>query len=303
MNMDQEFESIYQKIYDSSYSRLAEVKDKNRKFLLIFGLALLVINLFIYIIPATKLFSVLFICMSVCLLIFFIILGNQAYTSAYKKCVIEGLVKSYNPSIHFDPAIGISEMEYRASGFDNDFNEYNSEDRIYGRFDNGDSFQLAEVTTYRITRRVNDEGVEMEDRVETYRGMYGVVYLNKSSMFKAGIYGDSIMRRYRQDRIEMDSSEFGKYYDLVTDDKIRAMRIFTADLMEKCLDIRRNHKHGVELIIDWDKVYFRFRCGEIFEPPKFMKALTREVLRGFYNQIYYPLELLDKTVESINEIH
>ncbi|MBR3882673.1 MAG: DUF3137 domain-containing protein [Clostridia bacterium] len=303
MNMDQEFESIYQKIYDSSYSRLAEVKDKNRKFLLIFGLALLVINLFIYIIPATKLFSVLFICMSVCLLIFFIILGNQAYTSAYKKCVIEGLVKSYNPSIHFDPAIGISEMEYRASGFDNDFNEYNSEDRIYGRFDNGDSFQLAEVTTYRITRRVNDEGVEMEDRVETYRGMYGVVYLNKSSMFKAGIYGDSIMRRYRQDRIEMDSSEFEKYYDLVTDDKIRAMRIFTADLMEKYLDIRRNHKHGVELIIDWDKVYFRFRCGEIFEPPKFMKALTREVLRGFYNQIYYPLELLDKTVESINEIH
>lgn len=303
MNMDQEFESIYQKIYDSSYSRLAEVKDKNRKFLLIFGLALLVINLFIYIIPATKLFSVLFICMSVCLLIFFIILGNQAYTSAYKKCVIEGLVKSYNPSIHFDPAIGISEMEYRASGFDNDFNEYNSEDRIYGRFDNGDSFQLAEVTTYRITRRVNDEGVEMEDRVETYRGMYGVVYLNKSSMFKAGIYGDSIMRRYRQDRIEMDSSEFEKYYDLVTDDKIRAMRIFTADLMEKYLDIRRNHKHGVELIIDWDKVYFRFRCGEIFEPPKFMKFLTREVLRGFYNQIYYPLELLDKTVESINEIH
>ena len=303
MNMDQEFESIYQKIYDSSYSRLAEVKDKNRKFLLIFGLALLVINLFIYIIPATKLFSVLFICMSVCLLIFFIILGNQAYTSAYKKCVIEGLVKSYNPSIHFDPAIGISEMEYRASGFDNDFNEYNSEDRIYGRFDNGDSFQLAEVTTYRITRRVNDEGVEMEDRVETYRGMYGVVYLNKSSMFKAGIYGDSIMRRYRQDRIEMDSSEFEKYYDLVTDDKIRAMRIFTADLMEKYLDIRRNHKHGVELIIDWDKVYFRFRCGEIFEPPKFMKSLTREVLRGFYNQIYYPLELLDKTVESINDIH
>ena len=59
--------------------------------------------------------------------LFFIISGNQAYTSAYKKCVIEGLVKSYNPSIHFDPAIGISEMEYRASGFDNDFNEYNSE--------------------------------------------------------------------------------------------------------------------------------------------------------------------------------
>lgn len=303
MNMDQEFESIYQKIYDASYARLADVKDKNRKFLAIFGLALAIVNLIVYLIPGTRAISVLFICMSVCLLIFFLIIGNQSYTNAYKKCVIEGLIKAYDDALNFDPAIGISEMEYRASDFDNDFNEYNSEDRIYGRLSNGDSFQLAEVTTTRVTRRVNEEGQEIEDRVETYRGMYGVVYLNKNSMFNVGIYGDSIMRRYRQDRIEMDSSEFEKYYDLVTDDKIRAMRIFTADLMEKYLDIRRNHKHGIELKIMWDRVYFRFRCGEIFEPPMFAKGLSREVLKGYYSQIYYPLELLDKTIESINEIH
>ena len=74
-------------------------------------------------------------------------------------------------------------------------------------------------------------------------------------------------------------------------------------LKYRYLDIRRNHKHGIELKIMWDRVYFRFRCGEIFEPPMFAKGLSREVLKGYYSQIYYPLELLDKTIESINEIH
>ena len=104
MNMDQEFESVYQKIYDASYARLADVKDKNRKFLAIFGLALAIVNLIVYLIPGTR-------AISVCLLIFFLIIGNQSYTNAYKKCVIEGLIKAYDDALNFDPAIGISEIE------------------------------------------------------------------------------------------------------------------------------------------------------------------------------------------------
>ena len=162
---------------------------------------------------------------------------------------------------------------------------------------------FSEVTTFKVTRRVNDQGVEVEDRVETFRGMFGVVYLNKNSMMNIGIYGDSRMRRFRRDRIEMDSTEFEQYYDLVTDDKIRAMRVFTSDLLEKFIDVKKAHKNGVEVKIEWDKIYFRFRCGEIFEPPAFVNGLKKEYLKSFYNHIYYPLELLDKTVECLNEIH
>jgi hypothetical protein len=122
-------------------------------------------------------------------------------------------------------------------------------------------------------------------------------------MLSAGVYGDSIMRRFSHNRIEMDSSEFEKYYDLITDDKIRTMRIFTSDLMEKYLNIRRNNKYDLELKIEWDKIYFRYRCGEMFEPPKFMKDLSKDVLKIFYKQIYYPLELLDNTVKSVNELN
>lgn len=303
MSMDQEFENIYQKIYDSSIERLEDVKSKNKKFLGIFGLCLIIINLIVYIIPTTRYLAILFICLSICLLVAFIVIGRHSYVKAYKQCVIEGLVKSYSPNMYYDAALGISEYDYRVSGFDNDFNEFTSEDRIHGRFDSGDPIQLSEVTTFKVTRRVNEQGVEVEDRVETFRGMFGVVYLNKNSMMNIGIYGDSRMRRFRRDRIEMDSTEFEQYYDLVTDDKIRAMRVFTSDLLEKFIDVKKAHKNGVEVKIEWDKIYFRFRCGEIFEPPAFVNGLKKEYLKSFYNHIYYPLELLDKTVECLNEIH
>ena len=54
MSMDQDFESIYQKIYDSSVARLEEVKSKNKKFLEIFVLCLIIVNLIFYIIPTTN---------------------------------------------------------------------------------------------------------------------------------------------------------------------------------------------------------------------------------------------------------
>ena len=75
MNMDQEFDSIYQKIYDASYSRLAEVKDKNRKFLGIFCLCLIILNFIIYLIPQTKYLSVITAGISLCVLVFFPVPG------------------------------------------------------------------------------------------------------------------------------------------------------------------------------------------------------------------------------------
>ncbi len=303
MNMDEEFESIYQKIYDASYSRLEGVKANNRKFLTIFTLVLVIINLILYIIPDIRPISIIFVCISVCILIFFYIHGRQIYTHAYKKCVIEGLVKAYNENLSFDPTIGISQSEYLMADFDRTFNEYTSEDRIYGRLNTGDSFQLAEVTTCQVTRRVDEQGREQVDRTETFRGMFGVVYLNKNSTMNVGVFGDSVMRRYSHNRVEVDSSEFEKLFDLVTDDKVSAMRIFTSDLIERYIDIRRGNRFGLEVKIHWDRVYFRFRCGEMFEPPVFVSGLKRDHLRAFYNQIYYPLELLDKTVEHVNEIN
>ena len=114
---------------------------------------------------------------------------------------------------------------------------------------------------------------------------------------------DSITEHNNKDRIEMDSSEFEKYYDIITKDKNMAMRIFTADLIEEIVNIKKKTKIPVEIKIDENMIYFRYKCGPMFEPPFLLRnGLDKNLLKEYFKLIYYPIELLEKLCDNINNI-
>lgn len=116
------------------------------------------------------------------------------------------------------------------------------------------------------------------------------------------ISNDSITKRYSEDRIEVDSAEFEKYYDCMSKEKVRTLRILTSDVIEKFNEIRRNSKYGFELKIEDDMIYFRYKCGQIFEPPTFKSGLDKEIIKKYYRYIYFPLELVIKLSENISNV-
>lgn len=299
--MEEKFENIYNKIYNASNERLKNVRKTTNTFILIVLAVSIVINMLIYLF-AEKYMVTITISLSICLLIIFFIYGNQNYRKIYKKCVIEALIKECNPSLNFDPTIGITQREYLASKFDNSFNEYVSEDRVYGNLKAGGRFQFSEVATYSVNRYQDEDGNTVEDKAETYRGMYGIARLENNLGSKIFISSDSMFRRYNKNRIEVDSYEFEKYYDCVSDDKITAMRIFTSELIEKYIDIRKGNRYDFELKIENNVIYFRYKCGQIFEPPTIGMGLDKSLIEKYFNLIYYPLEILEKTVENINSV-
>ena len=179
-NFDRSFEVVYSKIYDSCKQRLQEVKMSNNKFLLGLGIIFIIICLLVYIIRDTRIYVGITIFMSLAIFLGFMISGNIRYRKEYKQHVIEGLVKGYNERFYFDPKMGVPRMEYVISNFDRNFNEFYSEDRIYGRFEDGSNFQMSEVVTHYVQTYTDSEGNKQETRQETFRGMYGVVRLNKN---------------------------------------------------------------------------------------------------------------------------
>ena len=80
------------------------------------------------------------------------------------------------------------------------------------------------------------------------------------------------------------------------------MRIFTADLIEKYIDIVRDNKYGFELKIEDNKIYFRYKCNNIFEPPILKTGLDKNLVKKYYKLIYYLIEIVKSTIENINEI-
>lgn len=302
-SFNESFETIYSKIYASCKSRLDEVKTKNNKFLLIVALVMVAINLVLYVHPVYGNSISLSISICVCVFLILTITGNSNYRKVYKQCVIEGIIKCYNEKYYYDEKIGVMRSEYLMSDFDRSFDEYYSEDRIFGKLDNGENFQMSEVVTHVVTTTTDSQGNTEKHRTQTFRGLYGIVRLNRNTLSEIHIKSNSNFRKYSKDRIEMESSEFEKYYDCITADKISTMRIFTSELIEKYIEITKYYNNVIEVKISNDKIYFRYKTNQLFEPPVFSTGLDKELLRKYYRVIYYPIEIMKSTVENINSVY
>lgn len=299
---DESFEKLYDEIYNSCKDRLKEVKDKNNKFLLVVGTVFAVINLIIIIIPSTRYLMGLSISISVCVLLILMMSGNKNYRKIYKDNVVEGLVKAYNEKFYYSQENGINRVEYGLAKFDNKVDEYFSEDMILGTLENGDNFQLAEVATYEITKTRDSEGNIKEEKHQTFRGMFGIVRLEKNTLADIYIASNSKFRKFSKNRLEVDSSLFEEYYDCITKDKVTAMRIFTSELIEKYIEIVKDNKYGFELKIIDNMIFFRYKTNQLFEPPMFSSGLDKTFIKKNYKVMYYPLEIMKATTDAVHEV-
>lgn len=297
-----DFDEIYNKIYSDSNEKLKEINHKGNMWLLVFLIICIIINVFIFLNKDTRFILMGTIALSFCLLLFFTIIEKQQYGKVYKECIVKALAKAYNEKLYYDRTIGITQTEYKMSNFDNHFDRYYSEDRIYGTIKSGANVQIAEIATFIKEEYTNSDGRSQKTEKETYRGMFGIVRLSKNIYTSIYVSADSIFNRFSKNRIEVDSAEFEKYFDCSAKDRITAMRIFTSDLIEKYIEIRKNFKYELELKIEDDKIYFRYRCGKMFEPPTFGSGLDKDTIKKYYDLIVLPLEIIEQTVENINSI-
>lgn len=299
---EESFESLYNKIYDSCKDRLKEVKNKNNTFLLVVGTVLAIINIVIYIVPRFRYLIGLSLSISACILMILMMSGTKNYRKIYKENVIEKLVKAYNENFYYSPINGISRVEYGLSNFDNKVDEYFSEDRVFGTMENGDNFQLAEVVTFDVSRTVDAEGKVREEKTQTFRGMYGVVRLEKNTLADIYIASNSKFRKFNKNRLEVDSGLFEEYYDCITKDKVTAMRIFTSELIEKYIEIVKDNKYGFELKIIDNMIFFRYKTNQLFEPPMFSSGLEKNFIKKNYKVLYYPLEIMKSTIDAVHDV-
>ncbi len=301
-NFDEEFENIYQEICNNCEEKLKEDRTKLNNFLIIVFFIAVIINVIIYFFATVKAIVVGTLAVTFCIMLFLIIQKREIYKKNYKINVITALTKAYNSNLYYDPKIGISKYDYTMSNFDTSFNEFFSEDQIYGTLENGIKIRTAEIATSIVNKTKQADGTIKEDRTETYRGMYGVVKMPHNITSRIYIANDSITKRYSENRIEVDSAEFEKYYDCMAEEKVRALRVLTADVIEKFNEIRRNSKFGFELKIEDDRIYFRYKCGQIFEPPTFGSGFDKETIKKYYRYIYFPLELVINISKNVSYV-
>lgn len=301
--MEEIFEKIYKDLEKECEKGLKELNNKKRKIIITILIILIVINLVLSFIIKTGSIILLMVMISVVILVFFILYGNKLYRDAYKNEVIRRLVNLYNNKMYFDSKYGVIKSFYKASNFDKRFTDYNSEDRIFGKLEGENNFQMSEVLAEEV-HTYKSNGNTHTDRNETFSGLFGTIKLSKNLMTQINVFNDSHVQRYAKDRIEVDSAEFEEFYDLLAKDKILALKIFTPELIEKFNELRReNPKYIFELKICEENVYFRFKCGHnLFEPLALKNNLDKQQIKKYFKLIYYPIELSRQLIKNINNV-
>lgn len=208
---------------------------------------------------------------------------NVRYCEIYKEKIIKELIKEYNSNLKYFPNEGITEAIY-SQGFSEKYDEFYSKDLIIGKLENGNTINISKVLAVK-TATVDEDGSDSLYN-STYNGICAIVDLNKTYANKIIIKKNKLLQLSKDDKIEMDSNEFEKIYDLYTEDKIGAMQLISSEIMDMLIEFNKNNHITPELIIYHNRLYIRFDVYNIFNSKLLKNSLNKD-------RLYYDYRIID----------
>lgn len=253
---------------------------------------------------AFLIFSFIF---SIIIFLYIIIRFNKEYRKNYKEQVINEIVKQSSPNLFYEYSAGISQLEYAESNFEFGWDKYNSEDKIEGELEDGVMLKMAQVHTEDIQTTTDSNGNTTNTYITKFFGLFGIITLKTSTEVDFMITNNSKFAKFSKNRMEMESAEFEKIYDVyvgIGKDKNNAsrqnvMEILTPETIENLVYIRNLFKTAINVRVFKNKIYFRVELGDIFEPPTFKKSINFETLKRYFLIVDMPRMLYETLIDNI----
>ena len=305
-DINESFEKIYNKIDKSQIEQL----EKTRKILIILQVVLLlsiiIPIIMLLIIPIFQISSnkvmlkgdvinkIEIVVIIVIISISSIYRGKKnKYKKNYKKIIISSIVKAVNPNLQYANESNpyISKEAYDSAGFDNkEYNTYICDDCIEGVLENSniriEDIQAKLIISTRKTMSVTT----------MFEGIFVDADCNKNIQNTIKI----VRNKVSLNKVKMDSSEFEKYFDVFTEDRVLAMRILTHDVMETLVNFYDKVKY--EIVIKENKIYLRFFTGIMFEPKIYGKVQDKVLITTYYSILNFIVDVTNKINKEIQNL-
>lgn len=293
------FNNIYEQIYKQCATPMEEMRREAQKgmikvFLIAGTIGILfgcyyhnliskIMTFFIVVFPATALYSV-------------ISKKNKNYNKFFKDNVIKTFVKEYSEDLNYIPTQGLSKLIYSQGEFES-YDLYYTEDLIQGVIEGKYDVTMAEVHT--MNESTDEDG--NTSRTTVFHGLVAKIDFEKQVKAQIKIRKDKIKLFNKETRVEMDSGEFEENFDVYATDKIIAMQILTADIMQMMLDFKQKNGLRPELTLSGNTLIIRFATGNLFEAKVFEDSLDYKTLKKYYDTINFTLDLAKSFVKNIEE--
>lgn len=294
------FNEVYQEVYKNCAEDLSKIKKEKRvKHVLILIVAIITIIIGIINQNAIMVIGIGF-------LVWLIISVNKQYNKykmVYKEIVIKKFIHAYSDKLEYYPREGISSRIYNNADFERYYDIYRSEDLIKGEILEDCRITMAEVHTQREETSTDSDGNTTTSYVTLFHGLFAEIEMPKFLAFESKIRRNALLSGIfkGKQKLEMDSSEFEKIFDVNTTDKIQTMRILTSDVMQMLIDFKTKNKVTPEITLKENKLYIRFETGNVFEPSLLKQDINYDKLKKYYDIINFTFGLAEQLTKNIIE--
>ena len=228
--------------------------------------------------------------------------SNRKYTSIYKDIVINKLMSNFYNNLEYFPQKEMPEYIYEKVNYNEYYNRYHSEDYMEAQINNEYSIQMAEIKTKKVEHYTDSQGRRQTRTITIFSGLFSKILMHKSIKGELRIEQNGTML-FDKKRLEMDSSEFEKAFDVKASDKILGMRLLTADIMEELIEFKNKTNIKYDVYIKGNELYLRFHSGPMFEVGNLKNgAIDKETLRKYFYMLNFTYNLSNKLINLVKEI-
>ena len=315
------FEEIYEELQSEHTKKLngiwkkykKEEKKAHKKAIII----CIIMNLLIVILTHVngvlynKDWEIRFIYFSIILIMNLVVYGsiviptnNKAHkecNNMYKETVIKKLINNFYNNVEYFPNKPMPKYIYKEADYCT-YDAYSSENYIEGYIKDKYSIQMAEVLIQEKQEYTDSNGEERTRMVTMFKGLFAKILMHKSINGELRIAQNRTIGS-KKNKLEMDSSEFEKYFDVETSDKIKGMQILTADVMEELIAFQKNTNVEYDIFVKNNELYLRFHCGEMFEVGRMKNGpIDEDLLKKYFYMLNFIYNLSNKLVDVINDV-
>ena len=215
------------------------------------------------------------------------------YKKAYKAEIISSLIKLFNNNLTYmsktDKVYKLTDNYLRANFDKITLNDFTHDDYIEGNLTEDTHITFADINV-----NSNPQAI--------FRGIFAFTNTNKNIQTSIKIAKNGLKIIDNENRVEMDSKEFEKYFDVYSNDKILSMRLLTADIMQLLTDFYKKYQIDFEINFKEDNIYLRFHTGPMFEPKVFAKSMDVSLLFAYYFILQFVTEITIKINSVLDDI-
>ena len=225
---------------------------------------------------------------------------SRMYNDVFKEKVIEKIFKNFLKDADYIPKKQMPQAIYREGKYDGYYNRYYSDDYVEGTIDDKYLIKMAEITTEHEETRTDSDGHTHTETTTIFSGLFAKINIGKSINNELRIKQNGTF--LKKNRLEMDSDEFEKCFDVISTNQIIGMQILTHDIMDMLVDFRNQLKMPLDILIRDDIMYVRLHVGKMFEA-KFNKdaVIDKQSAKKYFDIVNFIYSLSKKMIQIVEE--